>query len=165
MSKVDNLLEECNKQISIFNYFGIYTYIKLFVLSLTNNFKKIQDGIFDDFNNSKLDEYELIQFIEICENRLDRLKVHLNEVASLFGFDLIAISIIVTLVEIDTKDPVRSLIILGIFVIILLILLFLVGYYRSQIHAWTAFKEKAILMKKNPKPVAGLNLSRQPSQV
>ena len=150
MSKVDNLLEECNKKISIFNYFGIYNYIKLFGLSLTNNFKKIQDGIFDDFNNSKLDEFELIQFIEICENRINRSKILLNEVASLLGFDLVALSIIITLDEINPKNPITHFsLIIGLAFLIIVSLL--VAHYRSQVHAWIAFKEKAILMKKGSK--------------
>ena len=101
----------------------------------------------------KLDKYELKLFIDICDNRINRSDILLSEVASLLGFDLVALSIITTLAknnEIHFYTPL-SFLMWGIIVILIIFGLTvgsLVVRYRSQVHAWAAFKEKAILMKK-----------------
>jgi hypothetical protein len=78
-----------------------------------------------------------------------------------FGFDLTALTIIAVLVSgtLENKsgsvDPIIA-ILLGVyslpfkFLVIFLfecsiLLLILLGHYRTHVHAWTAFKEEAIL--------------------
>lgn len=133
-----------------------------------DNFEDILKLISDDFNIIGLNDVELKQFIEICDNRLERSKAFLNEIAVLLGFDFVALSIFISIVDFEGKDgdPLIAILldssfgilfrVFVIFLILVIIPLFiLLGHYRSQIHAWTAFKEKAILMKQ---PENGGNL-------
>ncbi|WAM22603.1 MAG: hypothetical protein OI715_00490 (plasmid) [Candidatus Methanoperedens sp.] len=145
MSKVVDLLKCCNEKIKS-------NRIKLFFWSFWNNFEGIQEGIyFYGFDKEDFDK-----FIEICDNRLKRSKVFLNDIAVVLGFDFLALSIIATVLsKSETDKNILSLLwslLTGNFLIevLLIILIFLFGllvHYRSQIHAWTAFKEKAILMR------------------
>ncbi len=145
-SKVEKLLEKCNEKIK-------FNRINLVIWSFWNNFEGIQKGVsFDGFENEDFDK-----FVEICDNRLERSKVLLNEIAVVLGFDFSALAIIATIANIKEYTTIWSLIKnsndpIFIFLILFLIvaLIFLLGlllHYRTQVHAWTIFKEKAILMK------------------
>lgn len=152
-SKVKKLVDECTKKIDLYNYKNIVKW------SFIDDFKKLQDiPLFDEVNNA-----ELKQFIEICDNRLDRAKTFLNDIAVVLGFDLLSLSIVVPIAIEGFKLcviegnktfnllPYSGIVIGAILLVILIILFLLLAYYRSQIHAWTAFKEEAILMRKTEK--------------
>ena len=133
------LLEKC-VEVSTRNY------LHLVKLSFLGNFKELQDiPLFNEANNG-----ELVLFIEICDNRLDWAKTFLNDIAVVFGFDLVALSIIL-IVDKDNIPflvPDFSIIIIAAGLMLLLFaLLALLAHYRSQVHVWTAFKEKALLKK------------------
>ncbi|MFZ3383050.1 MAG: hypothetical protein WA144_03910 [Candidatus Methanoperedens sp.] len=151
MSKVVKLLEKCD-EVSRRNY------LKLVNLSFLGNFNELQNiPLFKEANNS-----ELVQFIEICDNRLDRAKTFLNDIAVVFGFALVALSIMLTVEKdkVPFSVPDFSIIIIVTSLMLLLfVLLALLAHYRSQVHVWAAFKEKALLMKK-PDNLDGLNGSK-----
>jgi hypothetical protein len=146
VSKVEELLEKCNEEIKS-------NRINLLIWSFMNNFGGIQEGI--SFLVFQKEDFE--KFIEICNNRLDRSKVLLSEIAVVLGFDVTALSIIATLARTKEYPTIWSLIknsndsifiSLIIFLFGALIFLFItLAHYRSHTHAWTAFKEKAILRK------------------
>lgn len=110
-----------------------------------NDFKELQDISFDELDS----DAEFKQFIKICDNRLERAKTFLNDIAIVFGLDLAALSIVAT---IGTPGNTLHLLLSfsGIITVvslfaILIILSILLAHYRSQVHAWTAFKEKALM--------------------
>ncbi len=89
---------------------------------------------------------------------MERSKTFLNEIAVVLGFDFVALSIIASIADIGEGDPLLSILLnfdygipfrlLVIFLLGVIIPLFmLLGHYRSQIHAWTAFKEIALMNK------------------
>ena len=148
VSNVKYLTETCNQKIKCDR-------IKFVKWSFTNNFEdiKISSG---DTNNIELNDNELKRFIDICDNRLERSKAFLNEVAVVLGFVFVALSIIASMVDIGEGDPLLSILLnsdygipfrlLVIFLLGVIIPLFmLLGHCRSQIHAWTAFKEIALM--------------------
>ncbi len=159
VSKVEDILKKCNNEIRAATYKPLSREYKygLVVWSFNNNFESIQNKIsFDSFEKEDFDK-----FIEICNNRLERSKVLLNEIAVVLGFDFSAFAVIAAIAKIkddttiwslikDSNDPIFRFIIL--LLLAALILLFgLLGHYRTQIHAWTAFREKAILVKQPEK--------------
>ncbi len=87
-SKVEELLEECNKKISESKY-------KLAYWSFSNNFEGIQSEI--SFNGFEKEDF--CKFLKICDNRLERAKTFLNDIAVVLGFDFIALSIIATIAK------------------------------------------------------------------
>lgn len=138
VSKVEGLLEKCNGKIGC-NRFN------LFIWSFMNDFKELQDSsLFNGF-----DESELKIFIKICNNRLERSKTFLNDIAIVFGFDLAALSIVATIGERENMFnrflPFSGYIIVATLFVILIILFVFLAHYRSQVHAWTAFKELALI--------------------
>ena len=148
-SKIEDILEKCTEKTKP----DIHNYINLAWWSFLNNFKDIKKDISFD----EIDDSELMQFIKICDNRLDRSKTFLNDIAVVFGFDLLALSIIVNVVigGNKTTPPLHYFIVImgtALLFVILIILLLLLGHYRSDIHAWTAFKEKALI---NDRPCHG----------
>ena len=154
VSNVKNLTEICNQKISC----NCINRIKFVIWSFTNNFNKIWDIISDDINNIGLNDKQLEQFIDICDNRLERSKAFLNEIAVVLGFDFVALSIIASMADIGEGDPLRSILLnsdygilfrlLVIFLLGVIIPLFmLLAHCRSQIHAWTAFKEIALIKR------------------
>lgn len=158
-SKVEKLPGNCNNKIKEHKY-------ELVWWSFINNFEETQKLISDDFNNIELDNSELEQFIKLCDNRLDRSKVFLHEIAVVLGFDFAALTIIATIAKTNDTRTIWSLIessndpifvSLILFLIGALIFLFiLLGHYRTQIHAWTAFKEKALMKFKKIENAAPL---------
>ncbi len=142
-TKVKELVEECTIKTDMHNYWNLFKW------NFTNNFKELQNISLSD---EQFDENELERFIKICDNRLDRSKTNLNHMARLLGFDLIALSILAAMA---TKENVlypnmlfRGYVTFAILFIILILLVASLPHYRSDIHAWTAFKEKALLMQK-----------------
>ena len=145
MSKVKDLLEICNEKTA-------HNHCKLFYWSLVDDFKKLQDiSFFNEINDD-----ELKQFIKICDNRLDKAKTYLNEVALVLGFTITSLSIVLTFAIIEDKllfslsDLIIKLIVSYLFVVMLFQYAQL-AHYRSQVQAWTAFKEKAIMEIKDIK--------------
>ena len=149
VSKVKNLTETCNRKIK-------RDRINFVIWSFTNNFENSWDIISDDVNNIGLNNEQLKQFIDICDNRLERSKTFLNEIAVVLGFDFVALSIIASIVDIGEGNLFPSFFlnsnydiffrVLVIFLLVVIIPLFMIlGHYRSQIHAWTAFKEIALI--------------------
>ncbi len=146
VSKVEEILKNCNEKIKS-------NHINLAIWSFWNNFEGIQKGISFDFEKGDVDK-----FIEICDNRLDRSKTFLSDIAIVFGFDLTALSIIAVTVKFGAPDPILSLLnnteygilfrlLVAFLILNLIFLLILLLHYRSHVHAWTALKEKAILIK------------------
>ena len=140
-SKLEDILEECNEKTT-------HNYWNLVIWSFLDDFKKLVDNsLFDEVNDDDLEK-----FIRICDNRLDRAKTYLNDVAIVLGFAFASLSIVLTLAIVGDKLPFLvpdlSIILFVVSLFLILIgLLALLGHYRSQVHAWTVFKERAILMK------------------
>lgn len=148
VSKVEDLLNRCNENIRKYRY-------KLIWWSFWNNFEGIQEGI--SFDGFEKEDFE--KFIEICDNRLDRSKTFLSDIAVVFGFDLVALTFVLDKAmerakltipigtEVINLLPYSGLIIATVLFVFLAILFAFLVHYRSHTHAWTAFKEKAILTK------------------
>lgn len=138
-SKVEELLEECNKKIKC-NRFN------LLIWSFMNDFNELQNiSLFDEVDKDDLDK-----FIKICNNRLERSKIFLKDIAVVMGFDFVALSIIVTAVESSIfrllfKSPTYYIIFIFLVIVVFIFLFILLTHYRSQVHAWTAFKEIALI--------------------
>ena len=148
VSNVKDLTETCNQKIKCDR-------IKFVIWSFTNNFKDIK---INSDNNIGLNKNELKQFIDICDNRLERSKAFLNEIAVVLGFGFVTLSIIASIIDIGEGYSLLSFFsnssydiffrVLVIFLLVVIILLFvLLLHYISQIHAWTAFKEIALMNK------------------
>lgn len=136
VSKVEEILAKCNGKIEC-NRFN------LVIWSFMNDFKELQNISFDEVNKR-----ELNYFIKICDNRLDRAKIFLNDIAVVLGFGILTLSIIATINTGNTVmiySPFDRDQIVYILFLILIFLFVLLLHYRSQVHAWTAFKEMAIL--------------------
>lgn len=146
MSNIVKLLEICVETTAPRNY------LYLVYWSFMGDFKKLQDiRLFDELNNSELE-----QFIKICDNRMDRAKTFLRDIATVLGFIFAAFLIVLTLASKENKFPfivpVLSIyLFIGSLGLILIGLFAVLAHYRSQVHAWTAFKEKAILMIQSEK--------------
>ncbi|MCD6455591.1 MAG: hypothetical protein J7K81_02215 [Methanophagales archaeon] len=124
-------------------------------------FGPIREGIREDIAFD--DPAEVERFIEVCDNRINRAGIFLNEVAMVLGFALTALTIIAAISSDKlgkSEDPILSTIggnlysiqfrILIVFLFVALIfLIILLGHYRTHVHVWTAFKEEAILNEKH----------------
>lgn len=136
-TNLEKLLKKCNGKIEC-NRFN------LFIWSFMNDFKELQNISFGG-----IDDYELKQFVKICDNRLDRAKIFIKDIAVVLGFDFVALSIIATATEDSIfrllfKYPIYYIFIIFVFAVLIFLFSLLV-HYRSQIHAWTAFKEIALM--------------------
>ena len=131
-------------------------FIRLAWYSFLGKFGPIREGIREDMAFD--DPAEVKRFIEVCDNRINRAKILINEIAMVLGFDLTALSIVAVLLsgrngEGDNLIKVIfedwSIVFLVMFLFLSLIFLFtLLAHYRTHIHVWTAFKEGAILNEK-----------------
>ena len=128
--------------------------------SFTGNFEYYKDEKLVD----KLieDQKGIDKFIEICNNRIECAKTFLQDVATILGFFSSSLVIVLTLSVLESGDknhvdpfldvitqygalfPVLVFSLIGCIVILFVLLI----HYRANIHAWTAFKEMAILNKK-----------------
>lgn len=112
--------------------------------SFTNNFKHYTNIlVLKEINNE-----EIGKFINICDNRIKHAKTLLKDVAMVQGFAVASASIILSLVAKDEKsiDPIFQFFV-GVLLVGIIILFVLLIRYRASVHAWTAFKEGAILNK------------------
>ena len=147
------LVGRCEKKLKV--GCNVPKFFKLAWYSFRGDFEKIRGDI--SFNEPKVSEIE--RFIKVCDNRINRAGIFLNEVATVLGFDLAALTIIAAIsggVLKESEDPILFIIfegqysiqfrILVVFLFVALIFLFiLLAHYRTHMHAWTAFKEEAIL--------------------
>lgn len=156
--KAKELVEECEKQLKVGWYMP--KFFKLAWYSFRSDFRAIRGDItFDD-----LVEGEIERFIRVCDNRVNRAGIFLNEIAMVLGFVLTALSIIAIISSGrigEETQPVWTLLFTGayynitfrmgiiVLVFCLLFLLALLAHYRTQVHAWTVFKEEAILNEKH----------------
>lgn len=135
VSNVKDLTETCNRKIRDDR-------IKFVIRSFTNNFEKTKK----DISFGEVADYEFEQFIQICDNRLAQSKTFLDDVAVVFGFALLSLSIVVNMADGTTLLPYSIVIIVtALLFVILIILMLLMIHYRSDIHAWTVFKEIALM--------------------
>jgi len=151
-ANAEELLKICEKQIE--TGWNVGKFFNLVVYSFRGNFKAIKKNI--HFGTPDASETE--KFINTCENRRERAKILLNEIAPVIGFDVIAMTVVATMVPKSNNGGGSELlkeILFAPFYGILIILLFvgftflfvMLAHYRVQVHAWTAFKEAAILRK------------------
>ena len=150
--KAKELVEKCEKGLEVGR--NPIKFLRLAWYSFRGDFGAIRGDItFDDPN-----DVEIKRFIEVCNNRINRAGTFLNEVAMVLGFTLTALMIVAVILSDGLKgseDPILSFLvgphtiqfrILVIFLFVALIfLIILLGHYRTHVHAWTAFKEEAIL--------------------
>ena len=148
---MDNFIKACEKRIHWIN-----------LHSFTGNFEYYKD-IFEGELVAKVreDRKGMDKFIEICNNRIERAKTFLQDVATVLGFFGSSLAIVLTLSVLERKEthvdtfldfisqygalfPILVFLLIGCVIILFLLLL----HYRTSIHAWTAFKEMAILNKK-----------------
>ena len=145
---MDNLIKACEKKIHWINFH-----------SFTGNFEYYKDEKLVD----KLikDKKGIDKFIEICNNKIECAKTFLQDVATILGFFSSSLVIVLTLSVLESGDknhvdpfldviiqygalfPVLVFSLIGCIVILFVLLI----HYRANIHAWTAFKEMAILKK------------------
>ncbi|MEA2032703.1 MAG: hypothetical protein U9N41_03850 [Euryarchaeota archaeon] len=132
-------------------------FFRLARYSFIGEFGAIREGIQEDSTFDDPDEIE--RFIKVCDNRINRARILLNEIAMVLGFDLAALSIVAVILSgrIGKEDNLIRAILHGdpsiTFLVIFLLassifLLILLVHYRTHVHAWTAFKEGAILSEK-----------------
>ena len=134
------LLKICENQIE--TRWKIVKFLTLTWYSFTNNFKAITKNIHFDTPDAS----ETEKFIAVCENRRARAKILLSEIGPLIGFG-VATMVGVALFARETVH-ISMYISLLIFLFLCLAFLFiLLAHYRTQVHAWTAFEEGAILQK------------------
>lgn len=143
----EKLLTRCEQR------FGC-DYLKLIFYSFSGNFESVSKYVpFDD-----LDRDEVEKFIAVCENRRERAKILMNEIAPVIGFDVIAMTVVATIIPKPNAGSGYELLKEILFTPLyghLLVILFMgfiflfamLAHYRTQVHAWTAFKEDAILQK------------------
>lgn len=151
--KAENLVRECENHLNgRFFYHAASTFVgRLDDMTKDIHFERLED------------KSEKEKFIKVCEGRIERGHIFSSEIAMLLGFDITGIVVIIgsllTRSE-GVKDPMLNLLLHGgdfgdtfrIFFALLILALFLLfimlGHYRIEVHAWTAFKEKAILSRK-----------------
>jgi hypothetical protein len=121
---LDEIVKECEKQVDWKNF-------RNYIHSFSGNFDHYKKVV------TSLEKKDITKFIKICDNRKERARVLLSDVATVLGFLMAAISILVSF----SKD--YRIIFLGAIIIILGFAL--LNHYRANVHAWTAFKEAAIL--------------------
>ena len=139
-ANAEELLKICEKQIE--TRWKIVKFLTLTWYSFTNNFKAIKKNI--HFGTPDASETE--KFIAVCENRRARAKILLSEIGPLIGFG-VATMVGVALFARETVH-ISMYISLLIFLFLCLAFLFiLLAHYRTHVHAWTVFKEGAILRK------------------
>lgn len=127
--KLNDLVNDCEKPMEWRNlaYWTLH--------SFSGNFEFYRVIV----DNKIEDEEDITKFIEICDNRIERAKVLLSDVATVLGFLITGTAILASF----AKE--NLILFLGAIIIILgFALLF---HYRANVHAWTAFKEAAILIK------------------
>ena len=128
------LVEKCEERLKVrceFIWLALYGFL--------GEFEKIRKGIqFDDLNN-----VEIKRFIEVCDNRIARAKTFLNDIAMVFGFTLTSLSL-VAVIPSDVPRELSMTLVISLLMVLIILFLFLL-HYRTHVHAWTAFKEEAIL--------------------
>lgn len=140
---------------SVSNFEDLDKYIELAICSFKDDFKKVRSDISFEFET----ESERQDFIAACDNRIHRATTLLNEAAIMLGFVITSVSVIASfsLNRIPEGGLVRPLlqegdilfrVFVGALIVVLILLIFLLGHYRTCTHAWTAFKEGAILERK-----------------
>jgi len=150
MSKVEDLLRICNKRIQ--------SEFRAFFWTFNLDFEPVYNLIAKDFDTQNLSEYELQQFIRICDNRLDLFKAFLGDLSVVLSVDFIGLSIVATLIS--GKGTLFDMLFLkgGDFLLSILIWIMIVAFIglfyamaicRRLTYVWTTFKEKAILMQKS----------------
>lgn len=139
-ANAEKLLKVCEKQME--TRWKIVKFIKLAKYSFIGNFKAIKENIQFD----ALDKSEIEKFINACENRRERAKILLSEIGPLIGFDVVAMTVIASFAHEMVSLPVYVGLLILLF-ICLIFLFILLAHYRIQVHAWTVFKEGAILQK------------------
>ena len=155
--KAKELVEKCEEKLKV--GWSMRKFFRLAWYSFRSEFRAIREDI--TFNN--LAEGEIKRFIQVCDNRVNRAGIFLNEIAMVLGFVLTALSIIAVIYSGrigEEMQPVQSLLFTGeyysitfrmgvtVLVFCLLFLLALLAHYRTQVHAWTVFNEEAILNEK-----------------
>ena len=134
VSSVKDLTKTCNGKIRDDRF-------KFIKGSFTNNFEKTKK----DISFGEVAGYDFEQFIQICDNRLAQSKIFLDDAAVVFGFALLSLSIFINMAGTTSLPYSIVIIIIAFFGVILIFLILLMVYYRSDIHAWTVFKEIALI--------------------
>lgn len=130
------------------------------------NFVYFRHSFSDNFEFYKgivenIEEKDIEIFIEICDNRIDLAKVFLQDIATVLGFFIASLTIVLAISGLEQGKnhayPFLDTLIgnygnlfpILVFSLIagIVILFGLLLKYRTQIHSWTAFKEDAILNK------------------
>lgn len=149
---VHKLVMECENEVGWRTYW----------YSFTGNFEYYRDSIEKKLVAKEIDAEGIGKFIKICDNRIDCAKTFLQDIATVVGFFITSLSIVLVLsaLEQDKAHLDRFLNLLAgkfgylfpilIFALLagVVILFGLLINYRTQIYIWTAFKEGAILNKK-----------------
>ena len=134
MSNVKYLTETCDQKIKCDR-------IKFILRSFANNFEKTKK----DISFGEVADNDFKQFIQICDNRLAQSKIFLDDAAVVFGFALLSLSIFINMAGATSLPYSIVIIIIAFFGVILIFLISLMAHYRSDIHAWTVFKEIALI--------------------
>jgi hypothetical protein len=146
------LLKTCEEKIRWMDW-------KILLDSYRSEFAEIRCKVFADIS---IEDDEIECFIEICDNRIEHAKTYLGQVTTilsiLIGSFLIFVSILMRdLIEAGSLDQpfreafysVSGLIQIFVVFVLLIVVVFilLLGHYRTEAHAWYAFKEGALLVK------------------
>ena len=152
-----DLLEECEKAIKGKNRLGYL------LKSITSDFKGIRDIV----SGKTLVDSEIGWFLKICNNRINHAKTLMKQLTTslsiLISAFLVFISILIKdilEIRITESDYQQSIfynnfiklslplqIFLGLVIVILVISLISLIFYRIEYHAWYGFKEGALLLQ------------------
>jgi|GEM_PF-4298268 hypothetical protein len=155
-TKTNELIKECEKMLKV--GCNPQKYIKLAWCSFSGDFNYFSKFIIDN-----IDEIDFEKFEKTCDNRIERAKTFLQDVGTVLGFFVTSLTIVLAVSTMERgktpTDPILNFIItnkygilffpilIGLLLTGVIILALLLGHYRTHIHAWTAFKEGAILNK------------------
>lgn len=136
--KADELVTKCEERTG-------WKHILSHLHSFTDNFVDYKKIIAD----SKLEEGEIDKFIKVCDIKTERAKLLMNDIGTVIGIIITATTAIIlskTINEIVNEIYYKYVLLIT-FLILGLFFIVLRSHYRFHIHAWTVFKEGAILNK------------------
>ncbi|MCX9026149.1 MAG: hypothetical protein OIN85_08665 [Candidatus Methanoperedens sp.] len=83
---LDDLVKKCEEEVYWKNF-------RNYIHSFSGNFDHYKEVV------KSIEEKDITKFIEICDNRIERAKVLLSDVATVLGFLMTAIAILATLAK------------------------------------------------------------------
>lgn len=114
-----------------------------------NNFDAYKKIIED---NKPEEEVEIDKFIKVCDVKIERAKILMSDVGTVLNASIAVIATAIVLSGVIQENYFKYSFLVSVFISIFIIALFFIAlraHYRFHIHAWTTFKEAAILSKEH----------------